>query len=265
MNIILKRGEEYTPILFEESSKKYLDLNTFTHERKWIPTKDTYKFTISKSTPNYLTSYISSIVKRNPSYTEYYGIILFNYNDILAVVVRDKEGNKKILLNDRLNSKELYSYPNTYLTRLKQSFKVHDLKVKDIIFKSIDYLTTQFTFSKSSASFEDYNPEIQSRIISSVMEDLKKELPPLKVSTRSPELEQRVANNWFIVGDWVTITGEDRINWSPEMNKYIGQTVQITKMYNDNEIRFVDDGNWTWKFSDKHFRHAEPEEIPELI
>lgn len=265
MNMILKRGEEYTPILFEGSNKKYLDLSTFSCKQKWTNTKDTYKFTINKFTPDYLTSSIDSLVNRNPRYKEYYGIILFNYNTILAIVVKDKENNKKILLHSKLSGKELYSYPNSYLIRLKQSLKVHDLKTKDIIFKSEDYLSTQFTLTNNFTTLEDYNPEVQSKIVSLVMEDLKKELPPVKTFIRTPELEERIMNDIFIVGDWITITGEEKINWNSQgMDKYIGKTVQITNI-NGDTVKFVNDGNWVWRFSDSHFRHAEPEEIPELL
>lgn len=60
----------------------------------------------------------------------------------------------------------------------------------------------------------------------------------------------------FKVGDWVKITQSD-YNWGPQMNKFDGKIVQITKMLNDHTIRFEGDEGYEWNFSHGHFVKAD--------
>ena len=65
----------------------------------------------------------------------------------------------------------------------------------------------------------------------------------------------------FKIGDWITITGSD-INWSSDMDKYIGRTVQITGYKDPKGVTFEDGSIWYWCYEEKHFRRATKEEIP---
>lgn len=58
------------------------------------------------------------------------------------------------------------------------------------------------------------------------------------------------------VGDWVIIT-KSKKNWTHEMNKFVGQIVQVTNVYDNSHrcrIRFKDDDGWQWCFDDGHFQ-----------
>jgi hypothetical protein len=63
------------------------------------------------------------------------------------------------------------------------------------------------------------------------------------------------------VGDWIVITaGND--NWVSDMNKFIGNVVQITKTREGKYTEFVGFEGWSWNLSEGHFRKAELHEIP---
>lgn len=64
----------------------------------------------------------------------------------------------------------------------------------------------------------------------------------------------------FKIGDWITITESDD-NWSSDMDKYIGKTVQITGYRSPNGTTFKESGSWYWCYEQKHFRRATKEEI----
>lgn len=66
----------------------------------------------------------------------------------------------------------------------------------------------------------------------------------------------------FNVGDWVVLTKKSSNNWVKQMDKFDDVCVQIITVIDKNIIKFIDDENWTWKFSDGSFRKAEPYEIP---
>lgn len=82
------------------------------------------------------------------------------------------------------------------------------------------------------------------------------------------EVESKQSSEEFKVGDWVTITRSTG-NWSSDMDKYVGKTVQITEFkYShlgySNVIRFKDDGGWTWETTNNHYRKATFLEIHEV-
>lgn len=69
----------------------------------------------------------------------------------------------------------------------------------------------------------------------------------------------------YKVGDWVTILKSDS-NWTDDMNKYVGTTVQIISINNTGykggtDITFKDSNCWTWSSYSKHYRLATPAEI----
>lgn len=66
----------------------------------------------------------------------------------------------------------------------------------------------------------------------------------------------------FNVGDWVVLTKKSSVNWVEQMNKFDDLCVQIITVIDKNVIKFIDDENWTWKFSDRSFRKAKSYEIP---
>ena len=67
----------------------------------------------------------------------------------------------------------------------------------------------------------------------------------------------------FNVGDWVVLTKKSSINWVEQMDKFDGISVQIITVIDKNAIKFINDEDWTWKFSDGSFRKAESYEIPD--
>jgi hypothetical protein len=68
--------------------------------------------------------------------------------------------------------------------------------------------------------------------------------------------QEKMKETKFKVGDWVKITQSD-YNWGPQMNKFDGKIVQITKMLNDHTIRFEGDEGYEWNFSHGHFVKAD--------
>lgn len=66
------------------------------------------------------------------------------------------------------------------------------------------------------------------------------------------------------VGDWVVITKSDS-NWADEMNDFVDKCVQVTKVMDDDSIKFENDKAWSWVYSDGHFRKALPNEIARQI
>lgn len=66
----------------------------------------------------------------------------------------------------------------------------------------------------------------------------------------------------FKVGDYITIT-KSSINWDDNMDDYVGKTVKITEITasKEDKVHFENDGKWTWKYNQKHFRRATPEEV----
>lgn len=56
----------------------------------------------------------------------------------------------------------------------------------------------------------------------------------------------------FNVGDWVTITKSDT-NWNGAMTKWDGKQVQITQVFNNDEIKFEGHGSWYWSYKQGHF------------
>jgi hypothetical protein len=64
----------------------------------------------------------------------------------------------------------------------------------------------------------------------------------------------------FSVGNWITITKGS--NWSKAMDKFIGRTVQITKVDPLFDcITFDGFEGWSWCYVDNHFRPATKDEI----
>ena len=56
----------------------------------------------------------------------------------------------------------------------------------------------------------------------------------------------------FKVGDKIKIT-KSPYNWSKYMDAFDGKIVIINEIDGGGRVRFKNDGNWTWKFSDGHF------------
>lgn len=85
----------------------------------------------------------------------------------------------------------------------------------------------------------------------------------IKCFVRIPEKEIPIhmSNYKPQVNDWVVIT-KSKENWNSEMNKYDGRVVQVIKVPYEGCINFKDDGGWTWRTSDNHFREALSWEIP---
>jgi len=61
----------------------------------------------------------------------------------------------------------------------------------------------------------------------------------------------------YKVGDKVIIT-KSVGNWNSDMDKYVGKTVEITHVNSyhkgGQQIRFKNDGGWTWESFDNHFK-----------
>lgn len=55
------------------------------------------------------------------------------------------------------------------------------------------------------------------------------------------------------VGDLVEITKSDE-NWTDKMDKFHGNIVIITQIIERNQIIFLENSNWYWKYSDNHFK-----------
>jgi hypothetical protein len=69
--------------------------------------------------------------------------------------------------------------------------------------------------------------------------------------------------NWVPkVGDWIVIT-KGSSNWVSEMNAFVGKVVKITEIENIFKVKFKGDKNWTWDYSQNHFRKALQHEILE--
>ena len=63
------------------------------------------------------------------------------------------------------------------------------------------------------------------------------------------------------IGDWIVIT-KSASNWISNMDEFVDNVVQITNNNKGSNIRFANDGSWSWQLSDGHFRKANPHEIP---
>lgn len=68
------------------------------------------------------------------------------------------------------------------------------------------------------------------------------------------------------INDWVVLMKGGH-NWNSGMNKYVGKCVQLKELKNKERSFWVikeDNGKWVWEYSNrvKHFRKAEPHEIP---
>jgi len=57
----------------------------------------------------------------------------------------------------------------------------------------------------------------------------------------------------FKVGDKVIIT-KSKDNWGNSMDRYDGKIVEITKVTNNDNIRFKGDDGWSWNYSNGHFQ-----------
>lgn len=84
------------------------------------------------------------------------------------------------------------------------------------------------------------------------------------------EIVSKLEEKWIPKpGDWVVIvSGAGKPNWSPSMDIFIGNCLQLKEYENPEKGYFVIEGNkWTWEYSDrtKHFRKAEPHEIPKEV
>jgi hypothetical protein len=72
------------------------------------------------------------------------------------------------------------------------------------------------------------------------------------------------------VDDWIVITKSDD-NWAEsfddmqQMDAYVGLVVKITKTDRGWDTQFINNGNWSWNYHNKHYRKAEPHEIPGYI
>lgn len=72
----------------------------------------------------------------------------------------------------------------------------------------------------------------------------------------------------FKVGDWIEIT-QGRTNFAKEMDKFVRKQFQITSIIEvdpyDCIIKFNGDGDWQWRFSQKHFKKVDPPHFLEQV
>jgi len=90
----------------------------------------------------------------------------------------------------------------------------------------------------------------------------------MKPSTKEAYDKQFITEEeWFPeVGDWVVIIApHNKINWAPEMDRYVGKVFQLDKLtYREYGYYSIEGNTWTWEYSEntKHFRKAAEYEIP---
>lgn len=165
MELILKRGTEYTPIVFqlpELSDRKYCKL--ITSNSQYVPTEDTFKLDLSSSSKSLIDIRNSRL---QTSYSRGYGIIVRTNNskDIIALVVTDSFGEKYVIVNRRY----INSYP-TYFNRIKKSMKELNISTRNrLLIWENDKINSEF-FGDITPKMDDYSPEVQFRLSSEFVE-----------------------------------------------------------------------------------------------
>jgi len=241
--MILKKGKEYTPIIFQHPdlvSKKCVEIKRDPNSYVRFQTNDSYKFDI---TPR-ITYMIPRINRLQKSYTYSMGVIFDSNNSNILAIIVEKDFQKYIIVDKKFSENW-----TTYFKRIKSSAKELGILTKNnlLIWES-GRIYSEFQ-ELLEPSMEDYLPENQLKTSSEFIKSLN--IPYVKPFDLK-------------IGDYVTITKSNR-NWNYDMNVYAGKVVQITYCTNNGEIKFEDYGGWSWRYDDYHFRESTEEEINSVL
>lgn len=251
MELLLKRGTEYTPIIF---------LNPTLQNKKYckIVEEDTIRCTndellnINLNTDNLKISRLRSDRQRIHPYRIPGGIRLNTspYKLLALVVYKDNPENKFVIVN-----KEFFEANPSYLGKVKKSMNDREISSRTkLLIWTNNEINNQFQ-SIINPTMEDYSNEVQEQLSK---EFIQSELVKYPIPVYIPNLK---VEDKFEVGDYITITKSNK-NWSSPMNDFVGKIVQITAVSTLSRIvTFQEDDYWTWNYEHGHFRHATQEEI----
>ena len=166
MVLILKRGTEYTPIIFQHETlvnKKCVTL--VEGDGRKLQTIDGFQLNEDITTLDYHNVYIS----RN--HLLYYnfggGLIKANKMDILSLIVTNNSNEKFVIVNKYFS--EVYT---SYFTRLKKSIKALKINKKNILIWEDNQIYKEF-MEMINPTMEDYIPSVQEELSKRFLESMK--------------------------------------------------------------------------------------------
>lgn len=168
--MIIKRDKLFSPIIFDlevNRNKEFIDLTKGSTE--YLSTSEAYK--LKEHLPFWDTcrEYIQVYSKRYAfeSYRVVYGGFVDSNCDIVALIVRDKEFNKYLIVREAFKSSKYYHN----LIRTLNVFNVTD---EYIITATKEELKSRFC-TIISPSMEDYEEEVKRPIAQAFIQNLRKE------------------------------------------------------------------------------------------
>jgi len=252
--IYLKRDIIYTPIIFQHPdlvNKKYCKLDDLVTMRKKYDTSETFRLNLNIDR---LDAYRVVYPRSQYSYSEIPGGLVKSDGSLIAVVVV-KDGEKYVIVDEGFS----VTFPSAF-ARLKKS--VNDLGISSrtkLLLWNKSRIASTFQ-EMISPTMTDYMPDKQVELSNRfILSERSKYLLPVAIEVAKEDIGEFN----FEIDDWVTIL-KSSSNWtsSGEMDKFIGRTVQITSISSSSSrIRFNEDGNWSWTYENRHFRHATQDEI----
>lgn len=155
--IYFKRGEEYTPIIFQHSSlinKKYAVLNENTSWNR-VRTPESFQLSLNMDV---LEVKHTTVSRCTLSYATFPGGLCRKYSnrEILVIVVTDKKGEKYAIASKHFATQ----YP-TYFNRVKKSLNALGISSRSkLIIWEQSKIDNEFS-NVLIPTMDDYNPEVQ--------------------------------------------------------------------------------------------------------